>query len=298
MMQRMRSRFIIVFTLLLPLLAGPASGQGVGSISGAEPTAEIGRAGTWTPAEAGAPVQVGDILRTGRPGRLSVVFQDDSVVTIGEGSELVINEQVFAPEQGTVRTALQLVQGKIRSLVSEYYQGRQGGFEVKTPTALAGVRGTDFVVVHNPTVEMTEVVGVSGRVAVNSVIDPEHHGVVVTAREVTVVPRGELPRAPQKLSEKLFRAYIEGLQFLVGPTGSLPFAQSIVTSQNVPQQDTVAAAGAPPATAGSLLAPVPGESPYGNNSKSSPALGSQNASGVLGQPAPVILSGSGLNINF
>jgi hypothetical protein len=282
----------------LILIAARASGQAVGSISGIEPTADIGRSGEWTPAAAGAPVHIGDVLRTGRPGRLSVVFQDDSVITVGPGSELVINEQVFAPKEGTVRTVLQLVQGKIRSVVSEYYQGTQGGFEVKTPTALAGVRGTDFVVVHDPAIEVTEVVGVSGRVAVNSIFEPERHGVIVTSRELTVVARGGLPQTPQRLTEKLFRQYIEGLQFLVGPAGSLPLAQSIVTSQSVPQQDTIAESGSAPASTGSLLAPVPGESPYGNNSKSSPALGSQNASAVLGQPAPVILSGSGLSIDF
>jgi hypothetical protein len=278
----------------LALTAARASGQDVGSISGVEPTAEIGRAGAWTPAAAGAAVQIGDVLRTGHPGRMSLVLQDDSVLTIGEGSELVIDDQVFTPDQGMVRTALRLVQGKIRALVSEYYQGRRGGFEVKTPTALAGVRGTDFVVVHTPSIDTTEVVGVTGRVEVNSVMQPERNGVVVTARERTMVARGELPRAPQKLSETLFRSYIEGLQFLVGPQGSLPFAQSIVAGGSVPHQDTVAAAGLPavPTGAQPLLAPVPGESPYGKG------LGTPSAGSVLGQPPSVITSGSSVSIPF
>lgn len=287
----------LFFAALFVLVAQHASAQSAGTITAVEPSAEVGRGGVWTAAVAGATLQVGDVLRTGRPGRLSVGLQDESVIVVSDGSELVIDEQLLAPERGTARTVLGLVQGKIRALVSDYYQGRRGGFDVKTPTALAGVRGTDFIVGYDPETEVSEVVGVSGLIAVNSALEPDRNGVVISAHEVTTVARGELPRPPRKLSDTLFRQYIEGFQFLIGSTGGLPLAQSVIAGTSVPSQDTIASAAASPVSSQPLVVnPVPGENPFPMSDQDDKDITS-NTSSILGQPAAVIGTSS-LGISF
>jgi hypothetical protein len=289
-MRGTRSRFIIA--LAAGLLFGgshPVAAQDVGSVIASEPAAEVGRAGAWTAATAGTPVRQGDTLRTGRPGRLTVVLSDGSVITLGEGSELVLDEHVIEPQADTVRSAFRLLQGKVRSLVSQYYSGRQGSFEVQTPTALAGVRGTDFVVLHDPGGEVTEVVGVSGTVEVSRADRPQARGVVVTAQEMTSIAAGEAPSTPQKLSDRRFRQYLDGLEFLgLSSAVGLPFTDTVASGSAVPEQDRAAsleAAGPPQA---SVLGSAPGDSPYTT----------PDASSLLGQPPPVIQSGSSLGIDL
>jgi len=79
-------------------------------------------AGTWTTANIGLPVEVGDTLRTGRPGRLRVVFADESVTVLGDDSQLVIDDHVFAPDRGVFRSVLRMISGRVRTLASDYYQ--------------------------------------------------------------------------------------------------------------------------------------------------------------------------------
>src|SRR5262245_43209414 len=74
-------------TGLLTALAGAVWAQEVGTVAELDGGAEIGRGGTWTPANVGAAIQQGDKLRTKRPGRMRVVFQDDSVLTLSDNSE-------------------------------------------------------------------------------------------------------------------------------------------------------------------------------------------------------------------
>src|SRR5262249_31901961 len=132
--------------LVLPLLVAPARAQEVGTVAAVDGSAEIGRGGNWTTAAVGNPVHIGDELRTGRPGRLRVVFQDDSVLSVSDDSRVVVNEQMFDARKGTARALFNLLRGKITSVVSDYYHQPGAAYEVKTATAVAGVRGTEFAV--------------------------------------------------------------------------------------------------------------------------------------------------------
>src|SRR5262245_772776 len=70
-------RRTLLFVAGLLFCTGVAHAQEVGTIAAMEGTAELGRGGAWAPAHIGAAIQQGDELRTSRPGRLRVVFQDD-----------------------------------------------------------------------------------------------------------------------------------------------------------------------------------------------------------------------------
>lgn len=247
--------------VLLLLLARGTLGQGVGTIAGLEGSVEIGRAGTWTAAVMGAPVRVKDGLRTGRPGRVQVVLQDDSVLNLGDDSALVIEEQVFDPAKGTFRSLLRITKGKVRVLISEYYKRANAVYEIDTPTAVVGVRGTEFVITYDPVSDTSEVVGVAGRVNVNSVRDRVGNAVVVTVQEITTVRRGAYPSVPQRLPDKLFRQYIEGLQFIGGgQSESMTAGNPLLTGALVPQSDRADVLPGPPAVAALGIMPVlPGE---------------------------------------
>jgi ferric-dicitrate binding protein FerR (iron transport regulator) len=210
-------RMLLAATLLLAVRA--ASAQEVGTVAAADGTVQIGRNAAWIDAAPGAAVQEGDTLRTGRPGRLRVVFQDDSVLTLSDDSRVTVDEQVFDPNKGNARSLIGLLQGKVSALVSDYYHRSGSAYEVKTATAVAGVRGTEFTMSYDERDQVTEVIGLSGHVQVHSSIDPTGPGVLVTASETTTVAAGQLPTAPRRLEEHMFRQQMEGIEFIGAGAG-------------------------------------------------------------------------------
>jgi hypothetical protein len=212
-MVAIRRLVVVVLVLLCAVARGRA--QEVGAVAAREGTAEIGRAGAWTAAEPGAAVQLGDTLRTGAPGRLQVVLRDDSVLNLGENTELVVDRQVFDPDRRHYQSLLSLIRGKVRAVVSDLYREPQAAFEVETTAAVAGVRGTEFVMTHDPTAAVSEVVGVRDAVAVHGVRDRKR-GVLVSVQELTVIRRGQAPTTPRRLDDELFRQYLRGLEFIGG----------------------------------------------------------------------------------
>jgi hypothetical protein len=273
---------------LVMLLVGAAAGaQEIGTVAEVEGTAEIGRASTWTPAQAAATIYAGEQLRTGRPGRMRVVLQDESVLNLGDDSHVIVDEQVLDPERGVFRSSMRLTRGKVRALVSPNYQRGQAIFNIETATAVSSVRGTEFIVVADPVVELTEVVGVTDTVEVHSVLDRRGRGVFVTAHEVTTVPRGKFPTQPRYLDEPTFRQYMAELEFAgAGRAESLIGAKPLIA--NVPPEDRAVAVPIPsgpgaPEPRG-IVPGMPGELPQPDVAdliKQPPAV-LQNASGNLG----------------
>jgi len=117
----------------------------VGSVAG---SAEVqpGGVGSWRQLSVDDEVSVGDHLRTADGSRLSVVYRDGSSITLEPGSELIIDEQAL-PSGGPPVSLFSLNRGKLDVTVPKGLYNTQGArFEVKTTTAVAGVRGTHFTI--------------------------------------------------------------------------------------------------------------------------------------------------------
>jgi hypothetical protein len=245
MTDRAQRRGVLRLVALLPLLflsvAVGAVAQEVGTVAAFDGSAQIGRRDAWITATAGAAVQRGDELLTGQPGHMRIVFQDDTVLTIGDDSRVVVDKQVFDPSRGQTQSVLGLLQGKVSALVSEYYKRPGATYEIKTATAVAGVRGTEFVVTYDPRDDRTEVAGLSGTVEVRGAFDRSGRGVFITAQEVTTVARGRFPTPPRRLSDALFQRYIEEMDFIgAGAAESLTFNNPLLAGQIVPNADRAA----------------------------------------------------------
>lgn len=89
----------------------------------------------------------GDIVRTKSGAKAEITFVDGSVLRIAEKSRLEINEYML--DENNMNSRLNLFRGKVQSVVKKV-AGRSFGnktknrFEVHTPTAVCGVRGTNF----------------------------------------------------------------------------------------------------------------------------------------------------------
>jgi hypothetical protein len=241
----------------------PARAQSeAGTVAAVQGTFEVQHAGTWQTARSGLPVFVGDQIRTGADGRGKVVFQDDSVLAVAPNTEIRLDAQVFDPGARKFQSLLHLAGGKIRAWVSDYYHEPRGRYEVETPTAVAGVRGTEFVVVYDATTETTDVVGITDRVDVTGKLAVMGAPVQVAPHFYTRVQKGRFPTAPQRLDDLRLRQYLEGLELIgTGRRDGLNVLHPAVVGRVLAPSDVPRAAGAAaaPAAAAELGAGAPQE---------------------------------------
>src|SRR2546428_1442857 len=87
-----------------------------------------------------------DVIETQADSREKALFDDDSILTVGENSRVEVSEYIYDPVNNQRSTVLRLLQGKARALVGKLFAGLGSRFEVHTPTAVAAARGTYFVV--------------------------------------------------------------------------------------------------------------------------------------------------------
>ncbi len=96
----------------------------------------------WAPAAAGTPLAAGDSIRTGKKSRARVRIGANIDLRLGPNAELQIEE----PESGEQPVPMvSLLLGWLQATVS-HAPGEKVPFEVHTGNAVAGVRGTEFVV--------------------------------------------------------------------------------------------------------------------------------------------------------
>jgi len=107
--------------------------------------ATVVRQGQTMFAKVGLEICQNDTLRTGRDGSLGVVFHDDTLLSLGPESVLVIDEFVFAPKQGKFSIVIRMLKGTAAYLSGLISKLAPESAHFKTPTASIGIRGTKFV---------------------------------------------------------------------------------------------------------------------------------------------------------
>ena len=137
---------------------------------------------------------------------------------LAPNTELTVDKQAFDMSARRFETLMRIVKGKVRAWVSEYYRQPRARYEIETPTAIAGVRGTDFIMLYDPNTEISDVVCVSGTIEVAGKLAVLGSGVQVGPRSSSRVEKGRFPTAPQPLDDSQMRQYLTGLS-IVG-TGS------------------------------------------------------------------------------
>ena len=97
-----------------------------------------------------APVAVhdGDTLITAKNSRVTLLMLDKSKLTLTPQSKMVIDKSLYDPAANRRDTKLRLLLGRLRAVVSKITG--DNSYNIQTPTATAGVRGTDFALAVSP----------------------------------------------------------------------------------------------------------------------------------------------------
>ncbi len=125
-------------------------------------------------------------LQTDAGGRLHLLFQDQTALTVGPHSEVVLDSFVYDPQEGSGEIVLGAAQGVMRFVGGRL--GRQGALSIVTPVTVVGIRGSSAILLVDPS-GATEIIHVTG--------------------ETTVRARGR-PDLVQRLTRSGFAVYVAG----------------------------------------------------------------------------------------
>jgi hypothetical protein len=87
-----------------------------------------------------------DTLITGRSGSMGVILQDNSVMSIGSNTRLVISKFLFEPADEKLSFIAQVKKGTVVYLTGLIAKLNHSGVRFETPTAACGIRGTHFAI--------------------------------------------------------------------------------------------------------------------------------------------------------
>ncbi|MFC5476466.1 FecR domain-containing protein [Paraherbaspirillum soli] len=155
---------ILIPVSLLP--DEPASAQIIALSGSVDAVDADGRALTVA---LGAALAEGAVIQTGSNSFLSLALPDASHIAVPSNSQVKLSKLRTARYTHSPRTEITLMNGRVESKVSPLEKNK-GRFEVRSPLAVAGVRGTDFRVDLVGDRVMTEVL--SGGVAVAKIKQP------------------------------------------------------------------------------------------------------------------------------
>jgi len=134
--------FASVGVLAAPALA--AGGENVGHVSRVMGAAFAVQGNDLRPLETSTLVRRTDVLKTGPEARLEVTLLDETKLTLGADTVLAVERYDLGRQNGAGAVLLRLSKGVFRVATGQLSALRGGPFEVATPLAVIGVRGTDF----------------------------------------------------------------------------------------------------------------------------------------------------------
>jgi hypothetical protein len=117
----------------------------------------------------GRKVFQGDVLETTDTGRMKVVFHDQNRLIVSPNSRIEIKTQEYEKKQNIKRSLYRLLYGKVRSQVDQKYKKKSNYYKIKTPAAVAGVRGTDFVTSYDKLSAETRIATLEGHVELGGI---------------------------------------------------------------------------------------------------------------------------------
>lgn len=154
-------RHIALGALLALCLCAPASAASeadpAGSVKNVSGQASVLRGGApAAPLKAGDRIFEKDVLLTSKGSSMGLVMRDNSTLSLGPSSRLVVERFLFAPEKGALSQVLRLSRGSMAAVSGEIVKLNPAAAKVETPLYSIGIRGTHFLLNQEPGYETPE----------------------------------------------------------------------------------------------------------------------------------------------
>lgn len=135
----------VLLLLLIPLCA-IAQTSNAGFVKSATGEVFIISSDKTMKAEANMKISQGDTIKTGGNSSAGLIFEDDSIISIGPNSELKIEHFLFNPAAEELSFIAKIIQGTFSFISGQIAKLAPENVKLETPSATLGVRGTKFLV--------------------------------------------------------------------------------------------------------------------------------------------------------
>lgn len=92
----------------------------------------------------------GDWIETSRAGAMGITFRDNTMVSVGPGTRILISEYAFAPADGDFAFVLEMARGTLVYISGVIAKLVPEAVEIRTPASTVAVRGTRFLAKVEP----------------------------------------------------------------------------------------------------------------------------------------------------
>lgn len=140
----MKSSSVLILFFLVLTVVGPVSAD-VGSVKNSEGPAWIIRGEERLPAKAGARLMVEDVMKTEVGGAMGIILRDDTIISMGPNSQMVLAEFIFQPEEKRFSMLTKFLQGTFTYISGVIAKLDPESVKVETPVGMVAIRGTHFL---------------------------------------------------------------------------------------------------------------------------------------------------------
>ena len=134
------------FIMLGCTLGSQAALASVGIVRSVSTDAHILRNGTSIAAKTNMKIMNGDVVKTGPNGSIGLIFDDDTIVSMGPNSEFAVEDFLFNPSEKKLSFVVRMFQGTFSYLSGQISKLVPGAVRLETPDATIGIRGTHILV--------------------------------------------------------------------------------------------------------------------------------------------------------
>lgn len=142
----MRQVFAAAAVASMLAVTGSVWANDVGQVKTAKGSVHVERDGKLLPASVGMPIRQADSLVTGADGAVGVTFSDNSLLSTGPNSVLVVDRYNFDSTTHAGHFDASLKKGTLAVVSGKMVKQSPDAMKVRTPAAIMGVRGTEFIV--------------------------------------------------------------------------------------------------------------------------------------------------------
>ncbi len=139
-------RMLLVLGMLLAALPCAAEDAFVGIVKTLDGRATITRNGEVLMATAGMEIQRSDQVATGERGTIGLVFADDTRISMGPRTKIIVDDFLFSPKDRRLAFILRLINGTVSFLSGQIAKLSPDSVQLVLPAATIGVRGTHVLI--------------------------------------------------------------------------------------------------------------------------------------------------------
>ena len=205
-----RCCFVVSIIVFLSF-ANLAFAAPIGKVTLVEGRVDVLKAGrnVATPVSLGATVDVGDVYRAKSKGRAEIIFTNKNLIRIAPNTRIEITR--YSVEGNASNTLARLYRGRVQAIGADDFITKAASFaegnkfEIHTPNAVAGIRGTNMIVFFEK--GATGAIFLSGRGYMYNPQQPQQVVLIVAGTISFVTSPGATPTPPRRASDAEMSMY-------------------------------------------------------------------------------------------